>query len=216
MDEITVKHMKKIMRVRKENATNIAFVGRPNVGKSSLFNKLLGKDRAIVADWAGTTRDTVDALITRNGANYRIIDTAGIRRKGKIDYGAEFFMINRAFKAMKRAEVVILLLDAVNGIVEQDRVLAERIAQEGRACVIALNKWDIVDDKDDKTYLKAVDNIRISLPVLKWADVVLISALTGQRCEKLFDSVNKAGKQFTRRISTSVLNEVIHDATLWM
>ena len=216
MDEITVKHMKKIMKVKKENATNIAFVGRPNVGKSSLFNKLLGKDRAIVADWAGTTRDTVDALITRKGVNYRIIDTAGIRRKGKIDYGAEFFMINRAFKAMKRAEVVILLLDAVNGIVEQDRVLAERIAQEGRACVIALNKWDIVDDKDDKTYLKAVDNIRISLPVLKWADIVLISALTGQRCEKLFDSVNKAARQFTRRISTSVLNEVIHDATLWM
>ena len=216
MDEITSKHMKKIMKVKKENATNIAFVGRPNVGKSSLFNKLLGKDRAIVADWAGTTRDTVDALITRNGVDYRIIDTAGIRRKGKIDYGAEFFMINRAFKAMKRAEVVILLLDAVNGIVEQDRILAERIAQEGRACVIALNKWDIVDDKDDKTYLKAVNNIRVSLPVLKWADIVLISAVTGQRCEKLFDHVNKAAKQFTRRISTSVLNEVIHDATLWM
>ncbi len=216
MDEITSKHMKKIMKVKKENATNIAFVGRPNVGKSSLFNKLLGKDRAIVADWAGTTRDTVDSLITRNGVDYRIIDTAGIRRKGKIDYGAEFFMINRAFKAMKRAEVVILLLDAVNGIVEQDRILAERIAQEGRACVIALNKWDIVDDKDDKTYLKAVNNIRVSLPVLKWADIVLISAVTGQRCEKLFDHVNKAAKQFTRRISTSVLNEVIHDATLWM
>jgi GTPase len=152
----------------------------------------------------------------RGSKKYRIIDTAGVRRKGKIEYGAEFFMVNRAFKAIKRAECVVLLLDAVNGIVDQDRILAERIAEEGRSCVIALNKWDIVDEKDDKTYLKAIENIRISLPILKWADVVLISAKTGQRTEKLFEYVDKAAKQFNRRVSTAVLNEVIHDATLWM
>ena len=140
---------------------------------------LQGTDRSIVSDVAGTTRDTVDALVVRGDMNYRIIDTAGIRKKGKVEYGAEFFMINRAFKAVKRAEVVVLLLDALDGIVEQDRILAQRIAEEGRSCVIALNKWDIVPDKDDKTYIKAVENIRSNVPVLRWAEVVLISALTG-------------------------------------
>lgn len=117
----------------------------------------------------------------RGDMNYRIIDTAGIRKKGKVEYGAEFFMINRAFKAVKRAEVVVLLLDALDGIVEQDRILAQRIAEEGRSCVIALNKWDIVPDKDDKTYIKAVENIRSNVPVLRWAEIVLISALTGDQ-----------------------------------
>lgn len=179
LDVIIVDNMKKVTKVLKENSTNIAFIGRPNVGKSSLFNRLLGTDRSIVSDIAGTTRDTVDALVVRGDINYRIIDTAGIRKKGKVEYGAEFFMINRAFKAVKRAEVVVLLLDALDGIVEQDRILAQRIADEGRSCVIALNKWDIVPDKDDKTYIKAVENIRSNIPVLRWAEVVLISALTG-------------------------------------
>lgn len=209
-------NMKKVTNVLKENSTNIAFVGRPNVGKSSLFNRLYGQDRSIVSSVAGTTRDCIDALITRNGEQYRIIDTAGIRKRGKVEYGAEFFMVNRAFKAMRRAEVVVLMLDAVDGIVDQDRILAERIAEEGRSCVIALNKWDVVPSKDDKTYLKAIDNIRSSLPVLRWADVVLMSALTGQRTEKLFESIDKAAKQFARRIPTATLNEVVQDATMWM
>jgi GTP-binding protein len=131
----------------------------------------LGQDRSIVSSVAGTTRDSVDAILRRHGATYRIIDTAGVRRRGKIERGTEYFMVNRAFKAVRRAEVVILLLDAVDGIVEQDRILAERIADEGRACVIALNKWDAVDSKDDKTYIKAVENVRSSLPVLRWAEV---------------------------------------------
>ena len=171
----------------------------------------------------------------RGDINYRIIDTAGIRKKGKVEYGAEFFMINRAFKAVKRAEVVVLLLDALDGIVEQDRILAQRIAEEGRSCVIALNKWDIVPDKDDKTYIKAVENIRSNVPVLRWAEIVLISALTGdkfipvstmilififnvnsffvssagQRTEKLFEAVDRAAKQFSRRIPTAIINEVV-------
>ena len=106
--------------------------------------------------------------------------------------------------------------DATDGIVEQDRILAERIAQEGRSCVIALNKWDIVPEKDDKTYLKAVDNVRVSLPALRWAEVVLISAKTGQRTEKLFEAVDRAAKQFSRRIPTAIINEVVQDATAWM
>mmetsp|Transcript_14156 Transcript_14156/g.14253 ORF Transcript_14156/g.14253 Transcript_14156/m.14253 type:complete len:303 (+) Transcript_14156:246-1154(+) len=208
--------MKKITKVLSENATNVAFLGRPNVGKSSLFNKIYGSDRAIVSDVAGTTRDTVDALLIRHGKQYRIIDTAGVRRKGKVDYGAEFFMINRAFKAIQRADVVILMLDATDGIVEQDRVLAERIGSDGRACVICLNKWDIVPDKDDKTYIKAIENIRSNMPSLRWAEVLLISAKTGQRTEKLFSAIDRAAAQFTRRVPTAVMNEVVQEATLWM
>lgn len=115
LDEITSKNMVKVTKVLKENATNIAFIGRPNVGKSSLFNRLLGTDRSIVSDVAGTTRDTVDAMVERGGAKYRIVDTAGIRKKGKIEYGAEFFMVGRAFKAIRRAEVVVLLLGELRG-----------------------------------------------------------------------------------------------------
>ena len=144
------------------------------------------------------------------------MDTAGVRKRAKIEYGAEFFMINRAFKAIRRAEVVVLMLSAVDGIVDQDRQLAERIAEEGRGCVIALNKWDVVDNKDDKTYLKAIENVRISLPILRWAEVILISAKTGQRTDKLYEKIDKAARQFSRRIPTAVLNEVIQDAAMWM
>eukprot|EP01038_Epipyxis_sp_PR26KG_P007335 gene7335-9999_t len=200
LDEVTTKHMTKVTNVLKENSTNIAFIGRPNVGKSSLFNRLYGEDRSIVSNVAGTTRDTIDALIKRNGKNYRIVDTAGIRKKGKVNYGAEFFMVNRAFKAIRRSEVVVLLLDAVEGILEQDRILAEKIANEGRSCVIALNKWDAIPKKDDKTYLKAIENI----------------PTTGQRTDKLFESIERAASQFSRRISTAVINEVVNDATMWM
>ena len=214
-DVISQTAMQKVTSVLKENVTNVAFVGRPNVGKSSLFNRFYGQTRTIVSNVAGTTRDAVDALVSRGGVTYRIIDTAGIRKRGKVEYGAEFFMVNRAFKAMKRAEVVILMLDAVEGIVDQDRVLAERIAAEGRSCVIALNKWDAVEDKDDKTYLNAVENIRQQLPVLRWAEVVLISALTGQRCDKLFEAIDRSASQFSRRIPTAIVNEVVQDATMW-
>lgn len=216
LDIITTKHMKKITNFARENATNVAFIGRPNVGKSSLFNRLHGTNRSIVSDVAGTTRDAVDALINYKEKTYRIVDTAGIRKKGKVEYGAEFFMVNRAFKAIRRSEVVVLLLDAIDGIVEQDRILAERIAEDGRSCVIVLNKWDAIANKDDKTYLKAVENIRSQLPVLRWAEVLLVSAKTGQRTEKLFECIDTAAEQFNRRISTSVINEVVQDATMWL
>jgi GTP-binding protein len=213
--------LEKITDVEKETATNIAFVGRPNVGKSSLFNRFNGLDRAIVSDVAGTTRDTIDSMIIRQRDDgemkkYRIIDTAGIRKKKKVEYGAEFFMINRAFKAMKRSDCVVLMLDAVSGIVEQDRILAERISDEGRSCIIALNKWDLIPNKDDDSYNKACEHIRSNLPTLKWANIQLVSALTGQRTENLLEEVDDAARQFTRRISTNVLNEVVSDATIWM
>lgn len=240
LDEITTKHMTKVHNVIKENATNIAFIGRPNVGKSSLFNHYYGGARSIVSDIAGTTRDAVDALIVRKNSTYKIIDTgkfdslfdyvtymlasnyicflcsAGIRRKPKVEYGAEFFMVNRAFKAIKRSDIVVLILDAVDGIVDQDRILAERIHEEGRSCIIALNKWDLVPQKDDKTYLKAIDNIRIALPILKWAEVILVSAVTGQRTDKLLEAVDRAIIQYRRRIPTAILNQIVQEAVNWL
>lgn len=120
----------------------------------------------------------------------------------------------RAFKAIRRAEVVVLVLDAITGIVDQDRILAQRIADEGRSCVIALNKWDAIPNKDEKSFDHAVQNIRSSLPVLQWADVVVLSALTGQRSDKLLEIASRAAKQFKRRVTTSVLNEVVYDATI--
>ncbi len=124
--------------------------------------------------------------------------------------------MNRAFKAIKRSEVVLFLLDASDGIVDQDRILAERIAAEGRSCIIVLNKWDTIPKKDDQTFQTAVDHIRSQLPILKWADVAVVSATTGQRTDKLFSLIDNACAQFTRRVPTAVINEVVQDATLWL
>ncbi|CAB1115467.1 unnamed protein product [Ectocarpus sp. CCAP 1310/34] len=199
----------------EEDNINVAIVGRPNVGKSSLLNRLFGETRSIVSDVPGTTRDSIDAMFERGGRTYRLVDTAGIRRKGKVDYGNEFFMVNRAFKAIRRADVVLLMVDVEAGITDQDRVLADRIQSDGRACVVVCNKWDLVEDKDDSTYNKAVEYARQMLSPVKWAEVCFTSAKTGQRCTKLFDLVDEVAVQHRRRVKTSVLNEVLRDAVLW-
>ena len=203
---------------------NIAIVGRPNVGKSSLLNTIFGDNRAIVSDIAGTTRDSIDAIMERPSSSddpddlptiYRFVDTAGIRRKGKIEFGPEFFMVNRALRAIRRADVVLLVLDATAGVTEQDRVLAQKISDDGRACVIICNKWDAVVDKDSSTYDKSVKYFRTELPQIRWAPILFVSAATGQRCGKIYDAVDSAVFAHRKRISTSVLNEVLRDAVLW-
>jgi len=203
---------------------NVAIVGRPNVGKSSLLNTIFGSNRAIVSDIAGTTRDSIDAIMERPPSPddpdglptiYRFVDTAGIRRKGKVEFGPEFFMVNRALRAIRRADVVLLILDATAGVTEQDRVLAQKISDDGRACVIVCNKWDAVIDKDSSTYDQSVKYFREELPQIRWAPILFVSAATGQRCGKIYDAVDSAVKAHRRRISTSVLNEVLRDAILW-
>lgn len=202
---------------------NIAIIGRPNVGKSSLVNTLFGSQRAIVSDIAGTTRDSIDAVMERpapEGSNlpptiYRFVDTAGIRRKGKIDFGPEFFMVNRALRAIRRSDVVLLVLDATQGVTEQDRILAQKISDDGRACVIICNKWDAVVDKDSSTYDKSVKYFRDELPQVRWAPILFTSAATGQRCGKIYGAVDEAVKAHRKRVSTGVLNEVLRDALLW-
>lgn len=203
---------------------NIAIVGRPNVGKSSLINTIFGSNRSIVSDVAGTTRDSIDAIMERPASSndpdalptiYRFVDTAGIRRKGKIEFGPEFFMVNRALRAIRRADVVLLVLDATAGVTEQDRILAQKVSDDGRACVIICNKWDAVLDKDSSTYDKSVKYFRTELPQIRWAPILFVSAATGQRVGKIYDAVDSAVVAHRRRISTSVLNEVLRDAVLW-
>lgn len=194
--------------------TKVAIIGRPNVGKSTLLNMLTGENRSIVSPISGTTRDTIDMRVERDGKYYRLIDTAGIRKKKNVQYGAEFFSIHRAFKAIRRADVVIFVLDAVDGVTEQDQKLANRVMEEGRAAVLAINKWDAIE-KDSYTIYDYEKQIKDRLYFLDWAEPLFISALTGQRVEKLLNLVDTAFESHQRRITTAVVNEVLQEAIEW-
>lgn len=198
----------------EEEEIRVAIVGRPNVGKSSLLNAFVGEQRAIVSPVSGTTRDTIDMLVTRQGQKYRLIDTAGIRKKKQVEYGPEFFGINRSFKAIRRADVVLLVIDAVDGVTEQDQKLAGRIADDGRACVVVVNKWDAIE-KDSHTIYEYEKHLQDRLHFTDWAETIFVSAITGQRIEKILDLVNLAAEQHHRRVSTSVINEALEEALRW-
>ncbi len=192
----------------------IAIVGRPNVGKSSLLNAFVGEQRAIVSPISGTTRDAIDTKIERDGKTYLLIDTAGIRKKKNVEYGPEFFSINRAFKAIRRADVVLLVIDAIDGVTDQDQKLAGRVIEEGRACVLVVNKWDAVD-KDSYTIYDYEKHLQERLHFTEWSETIFVSALTGQRVEKILELVNQAAEEHKRRVSTSVINEVLEEAVRW-
>lgn len=198
----------------EDDEIRIAIVGRPNVGKSSLLNSFVGESRAIVSPISGTTRDTIDMIVERNGQRYRLIDTAGIRKKKNVEYGPEFFGINRAFKAIRRSDLVLLVVDAVDGVTEQDQKLAGRIEEEGRACVVVVNKWDAVE-KDSLTIYDYERHLSDRFYFLDWAEKIFVSALTGQRVPKILDWVDKAAEQYKRRVSTSVINEVLEESLRW-
>ncbi|HEY9671036.1 MAG TPA: ribosome biogenesis GTPase Der [Waterburya sp.] len=200
----------------------VAIVGRPNVGKSSLLNALTGENRAIVSPISGTTRDAIDMVVERagdpeqgiEGKTYRLIDTAGIRKKKNVEYGPEFFGINRAFKAIRRSDVVLFVIDALDGVTEQDQKLAGRIAEDGRAAVVVVNKWDAID-KDSYTIYEYEKLVKDRLHFIEWAQVIFVSALTGKRVEKILDLVDAAAVNHRRRVTTSVINEVLEDAVSW-
>ncbi|MFM7448213.1 MAG: ribosome biogenesis GTPase Der [Leptolyngbyaceae cyanobacterium] len=198
----------------EDEAISVAIIGRPNVGKSSLLNAFVGETRAIVSPLSGTTRDAIDMVVERNGQTYRLIDTAGIRKKKNVEYGPEFFGINRAFKAIDRADVVLLVIDAIDGVTEQDQKLAGRISDEGRGCVIIVNKWDAIE-KESHTIYDYERDIRNRLNFMEWAEMIFVSAKTGQRVEKILELVNTSAAQHQRRVSTSVINEVLEDALSW-
>jgi GTP-binding protein len=209
-----IKHLPPINELETEKEIKVAIIGRPNVGKSSLLNAFLGENRAIVSPISGTTRDAIDTVIERDGKTYRLIDTAGIRRKKNVEYGAEFFGINRAFKAINRADVVLLVIDAIDQVTDQDQKLADRIIEEGRSCVIVVNKWDAIE-KDTYTILDYEKEVRAKLYFMDWAELIFISAKTGQRVEKILNLVDTAAEGHERRVSTAVINEVIEEAISW-
>lgn len=194
--------------------TKVAIIGRPNVGKSSLLNALTGEKRSIVSPVSGTTRDAIDMVVERDGKQYRLIDTAGIRRKKNVNYGAEFFGINRAFKAIRRADVVLFVIDVLDGVTEQDLKLAGRIIEEGKACVVIVNKWDAVE-KDSHTIYEYKQEISDRLYFMDWAEKIFVSALTGKRVEKILDLIDNASEGHQKRVSTAVINEVIEEAISW-
>lgn len=213
LDEL-ISHLPLVSEIPDIQETKVAIVGRPNVGKSSLLNAFLGEKRAIVSPISGTTRDAIDTVVERDGKRYRLIDTAGIRKKKNVEYGAEFFGINRAFKAIRRSDVVLLVIDVIDGITEQDQKLASRIADEGRACAIVVNKWDAIE-KDSYTIFDYQRHVKDKLYFVDWAESIFVSAMTGQRVKKILDLVDKAAEQHQRRVSTSVINEVLQDAVSW-
>lgn len=198
---------------------SMAIIGRPNVGKSSLLNSLVGKERSIVSSMAGTTRDAIDTDIQMpDGRCFKLIDTAGVRKRASIASGkdgAEPLSVERAFHAVRRAEVAVLVIDASEGVTQQDFRLSEYVAAEGRACVVVVNKWDKVPDKGDRTLSEFEANVRAELRPVEWANIVFTSALTGQRVKRVLDAATAAAEEHRRRITTATLNMVIQDATGW-
>nr|WP_320133310.1 ribosome biogenesis GTPase Der [uncultured Holophaga sp.] len=195
--------------------TRFALIGRPNVGKSSLTNKLLGYERSLVSEVAGTTRDTVDTVFTVEERLYRLIDTAGIRRKGKTTLGAEKLSILKAKQAMARADVSLLLIDAVEGVTHQDAVIAGYAQEAGAAVILVVNKWDLVE-KDTFTSIAFEEKIRHDLGFLNHAPMIFISAMTGQRVSKLFSMINEVAEAHARRVPTGKLNQFLRDAVAAM
>ncbi|MBR2757152.1 MAG: ribosome biogenesis GTPase Der [Exiguobacterium sp.] len=194
-----------------EDVIRFSLIGRPNVGKSSLTNSILGEERVIVSNIAGTTRDAIDTPFTRDGQEYVIIDTAGMRKRGKVYESTERYSVMRAQKAIERSNVVLVVLDGEEGIIEQDKRVAGLAHEAGKAIVIVVNKWDAVE-KDDKTMKKMEEKIRQEFLFLDYAPVVFLSALTSKRLQTLLPVIKQVAETHRRRISTSVLNDVIVDA----
>ena len=195
----------------EDDIPKIALVGKPNVGKSSLINKILGEDRVIVSDIAGTTRDAIDTKVVYKGREYTFIDTAGLRRKNKIKEELERYSIIRTVTAVERAEVVVMMIDATEGVTEQDAKIAGIAHDRGKGIVIAVNKWDAIE-KNDKTIYKFTNKIRETLAYMPYAEIMFISAETGQRIPKLFETIDMVLENQTLRIQTGVLNEIISEA----
>ena len=211
LDVVTSHFDKETMETEEDDRPRIAIVGKPNVGKSSLINKLLGENRLIVSDIAGTTRDAVDTEVVHNGKEYVFIDTAGLRRKNKIKEDLEHYMIIRTVSAVERADVVVLVIDAKEGVTEQDAKIAGIAHERGKGMIIAVNKWDSIE-KDDKTIYKFTRKIQDTLSFMQYAEMVFISALTGQRLPKLFETIDAVIENCALRVGTGVLNEIMTEA----
>lgn len=201
-----------IVEEEEQGPLSLAIVGRPNVGKSSLVNVLVGTNRSIVSNVPGTTRDAIDSKIKFQGKEYVLVDTAGIRRKSRVDYGIEAFAVVRSLRALERADVVILILDATQEISDQDQKIAGKIEEAGRACVIVVNKWDLIDDKTSKLMKEFVENVRTELRSIAYAEVIFTSAINKQRVTKIIEAADRAHAMTKKRIGTGLLNQIVNES----
>jgi GTP-binding protein len=211
LDEVISYFPEDVTEDEEDDRPRVAIVGKPNVGKSSLINRLLGEERLIVSDIAGTTRDAVDTEIKYNDKEYVFIDTAGLRRKNKIKEDLEHFMIVRTVSAVERADIVVLVIDASEGVTEQDAKIAGIAHERGKAVIIAVNKWDAIE-KDDKTIYRFTEKIRNTLSYMPYAEILFVSAKTGLRLPKLFETIDMVSENHAMRVSTGVLNEIMSEA----
>ena len=195
----------------EDDAIKVAVIGKPNAGKSSLVNKILGEERVIVSNVAGTTRDAIDSRFTNSKGSFVFIDTAGMRKKSKIEEDIEKYSVLRATMAIDRADVCLIMIDATEGVTEQDTKVAGMAHEAGKASIIVVNKWDLVE-KDDKTMARMTEDIRRDLAYMTYAPILFISAKTGQRVDKLFDMIDYVSNQATFRVTTGMLNTVLADA----
>ena len=211
LDEVAKHFTQEMLEEAEDDRPRIAIVGKPNVGKSSLINKLTGENRVIVSDIAETTRDAIDTDIKYNGREYVFIDTAGLRRKNKIKEELERYSIIRAVTAVERADVVIIVIDATEGVTEQDAKIAGIAHERGKGIIIAVNKWDAIE-KDDKTIYKHTEKIRQILSFMPYAEILFISAKTGQRTGRIFETIDVVLENNSMRVATGVLNEIMAEA----
>ncbi len=211
LDEV-VKHFDAdMMGDEEDERPKIAIIGKPNVGKSSIINKLVGENRVIVSDIAGTTRDAIDTPVKYNGKEYVLIDTAGLRRKNKIKEELEKYMIVRTVSAVERADVVCLVIDGEEGITEQDAKIAGIAHERGKGMIVVVNKWDLVE-KDNKTVNEFTKKVRQVLSFAPYAEIMFVSAVTGQRLIKLYDMIDMVTENHSMRVATGVLNEIMTEA----
>lgn len=213
LDEIVENFPEGLNTEYNEDIIRVAITGKPNAGKSSILNKILGEDRVIVSPIAGTTRDAVDTYFEKGDQQYLLIDTAGIRRKSKVYERVEKFSVLRAMSAVSRADVVLIVIDATEGVTEQDTKVAGIAHDEGKACIFVVNKWDLIE-KDNKTLGNYTNDIRDMFPFMKYAPIIFVSAVTNQRMSKILDTVDKVAEEHSKRVSTSQLNDVIGEAVM--
>lgn len=212
LDEVTKLFPEEADTSEDDDEIKVAVIGKPNAGKSSLINRILGEDRVIVSNVAGTTRDAIDSHYEHDGDKFLFIDTAGMRKRGKIDEAVERYSVVRSLAAVDRSDVCVIMIDASEGITEQDTKIAGYAHEQGKACIFAVNKWDIIK-KDDKTMRAFADRVREAFAFMSYASIVFISAKTGQRVDKLLDEIKAVNEQHKRRITTGMLNDVINEAT---
>ena len=210
--EIVTEDFEVFEAEEEDKRIRIAIVGRPNAGKSSIVNALLNTDRVIVSDVSGTTRDSIDSYVTYKDKEFIIVDTAGIRKKSKVDYGVEKFAVDRAIRSIRECDVALLVIDAKEGISDQDKKISSIITESGKGLIVAINKWDLIEDKKANTLNKFEKELNVDIPLLSFAPKIFISAVTKQRLSQIFEESEKVYEQCVKRVSTGLLNKVINEA----